>query len=237
MSSLNSLEARSLAAQTTAIRVADDESVALRIIHKGTTAITSVTCTTATNLVLVDADGTTTSTFSSDTTLGAVADTVNAANNWECKILDGLRATITSSSNFVENAAITANTLNGELGYSLTLDNSATDDYIVRCTYDRRINSGIVSKSHRIKLVKFDYNLNVNAAEAGAVRVYEWDPVRRSEDLIWSAASVDITLTTHDFSKGPITAKDGNDLVVFVTDATSITDSGNNFLQAIYVRE
>lgn len=235
MTSRNSLEIRDLASQTTAIRYEDDGGIVLRIKHLGETAVTSVTVTTATNIVLIDADGTTTSTFSSDTTIGAVADTINAAANWECKILDALRATASASA--MANGAITADVVNEELGYSATIDNSAIDDYLIRLTYDRTAGNSLPSVGHRVKLVKFEYNLDVSAAEAGAIRIYEWDPSLRTETEIWAAASVDATLTTHDFTKGPITAKEGNDLVILATDGTSITDSGDNFMQAIYVRE
>jgi len=235
MSSLDSLQTRALAAQTTAIRYVDDGPIALRIIHKGDAAVTSVTVTTGTNIVLIDADGTTTSTFATDTTLGKVADRINAAANWECKILDGLRATLSTST--LEDGAITADVVEGEMGYSIGLVTAGADDYIIRCTYDRTAGNLLPSAGHRVKLIKFEYNLDVSAAEAGAVRVYEWDPVLRTETLIWSAASVDATLTTHDFSNGPITAKDGNDLVILITDGTSITDSSDNYMQAIYMRE
>ena len=237
MPSLNSLQTRDLASQTTSIRYEDDGPIALRIKHVGTSAVTSVTCTTATNLVLIDADGTTTSTFATDTTLGAVADTINAAANWECKILDGLRTTTTDSSEFLENAAITADVVNDEMGYTVHLDTSVAIASFIRCTYDRTAGNLLPASGHRVKLNKFEYNENVHSAEAGAVRVYEWDSVRRTETLIWSAASVDATLTTHDFSKGPITAKEGNDLVIMITDGTSLTDDSANYLQAIYTRE
>ena len=237
MPSLNSLQTRDLASQTTSIRYEDDGSIALRIKHVGTDAITSVTCTTAANLVLIDADGTTTSTFATDTTLGAVADTINAAANWECKILDGLRTTATDSSELLENAAITADVVNDEMGYTVHLDTNVVDSAFIRVTYDRTAGNLLPASGHRVKLNKFEYNENVSSAEAGAVRVYEWDSVRRTETLIWSAASVDATLTTLDFSKGPITAKEGNDLVIMITDGTSITDATANYLQAIYTRE
>jgi predicted lipoprotein with Yx(FWY)xxD motif len=235
MASLNSLQMRSLTAQPTAIRYVDDGPIALRIKHVGTTAVTSVTVTTATNIVLIDADGTTTSTFATDTTIGAVADRINAAANWECKILDALRATL--SANTLVDGAITVSTVNNEAGYSVTLDTSGADDFLIRCTYDRTAGNLLPSSGHRVKLVKFEYNLDVSAAEAGAVQIFEWDPVLKTETKIWSNASVDATLTTHDFTKGPITAKEGNDLVILVTDATSITDAAANYMQAIYVRE
>jgi predicted lipoprotein with Yx(FWY)xxD motif len=235
MASKNSLQMRNLAAQNTAIRYVDDGPIALRIKHLGTTAVTSVTVTTATNIVLIDADGTTTSTFSGDTTIGAVADTINAAANWECKILDALRATLSAST--LINGAITVSTVNDEAGYSVNLDTSGADDYLIRCTYDRSAGDLLPSNGHRVKLVKFEYNLNVNAALANGVQIWEWDPVLKTETQIWQAASVDATLTTHDFTKGPITAKEGNDLVILITDTTSITDAADNYMQAIYVRE
>jgi len=238
MASLNSLEMRALLAQTTSLRYGEDEPVALRITHTSLSAITSVIVTTATNIVLIDGDGTTTSTFSTDTTLGKVADRINASSNWRCKILDGLRATATNASNLVA-GTLTANTKNGEIGYDVMLDTTTTFTFPIRCTYDRTAGSILPSKGHRVKLVKFEYVLNVGNAAADMVNIYEWDPVAKTETGIWSAASTDntATVTEHDFSKAPITAKEGNDLIVLVTDAASITHATTNYIQALYTRE
>lgn len=239
MASLNSLQMRSLAAQTTGIRVAEDEPVALRITHVDDAAVTSVVVTSATNLVLTDADATSTFTFGSGYgTLGLLVDGINATANWKAKILDGLRATLTTASNLV-GGTLTANSKNGEWGYDVMLDTTTTFTFPIRCTYDRTAKGLLPSSGHRVKLVNFEYVLNVGTAAADMVKIYEWDPVEKTETQIWQAASVDSTstVTSFDFSKGPITAKEGNDLIVLVTDAAAITDATTNYLQALYIRE
>lgn len=240
MASLQSLQARQLAAQTTSIRVVDDAPVALRIVHKAANAVTSVTSNAGT-LVLIDASGTTTVTYASagTTTLGGVADYINGLDNWDCKVLDGLRSQVLSAGSKFITGALTANVKNGELGYDLVVDTSATFLVPVRVTYDRAVGVGIPLSGHRVKLVNFSYMLDVGTAAVDKVRVYEWDPVLFTETQIFSASSVKSTtvLTTHDFASGPITAKEGNDLIVVVTDGASLADAATNHLQAVYVRE
>ena len=232
---------RALAAQTTSLRVVDDTPVALRIVHKAANAVTSVTSNAGT-LVLIDASGTTTITYATagTTTLGGVADKVNGLDNWDCKVLDGLRSQIVSAGSKFITGALTADVMNGELGYSLVVDTSATFFVPVRVSYDRSVGVGIPLAGHRVKLVNFAYMLDVGTAAADKVRIYEWDPVLFTETQIFSAASIKSTtvLTTHDFSAAPITAKEGNDLIVVVTDAASLADAAStNHLQVMYVRE
>lgn len=230
---------RSLAAQTTGIRIAEDGAVALRIIHTSSDAVTSVVVTSATNIVLTDASGASTFTFGSGYgTLGLLADGINATANWECKILDGRRATLTTASNLV-GGTLTANSKLGEWGYDVMLDTTNTFTFPIRCTYDRTAGNLFPASGHRVKLVSFEYVLDVGTAAADKVRVYEWDPVLKTETQIWGAASVDSTstATSFDFSKAPIAAKEGNDLIVLVTDAAAITDAVTNYLQAVYTRE
>jgi len=236
MSSLNSLKMRNLLAQTTGIRVAKNEPVALRITHVSDCAVTSVVVTTATGIVLTDADGATSAAFGTYDTLGKLADYINASANWKCKVLDGLRTTVTNASNLVA-GTLTANSKLGEIGYDVMLDTVTTFTFPVRCTYDRSAKGLIPSAGHRVKLVSFDYNLNVGTAAANMVKIYEWDPVLKTETQIWQAPSVDTVATSHDFSKAPITAKEGNDLIVLVTDAAAITDTATNYLQVLYTRE
>jgi len=230
---------RALAAQTTGIRIAEDGAVALRIVHTKANAVTSVVVTSATNIVLTDADGGSTFTFGSGYgTLGLLVDGINALANWDCKILDGLRSTLTTASNLV-GGTLTANSKLGEWGYDVMLDTTTTFTFPIRCAYDRTGGSILPAGGHRVKLVSFDYVLDVGTAAANKVQIIEWDPVLRTETQVWQAASVDSTssATSIDFSKAPLTAKEGNDLVVLVTDAASITDAATNYLQVLYVRE
>lgn len=243
MASLNSLHMRSLAAQTTGLRVVDDTPVALRIINSAGKAVTHVIVTAATGIELHDADGTETITWvggaTNYTTVGALVDKINSTSNWKAKVLDSLRSQILTATNVI-GGTLVANTKDGELGYDVLLDTSTSFTVPIRCTYDRTAGDIITKVGHRVKLVNFEYVLNVGTAAANKVRIYEWDPVAFTETQIWQAASVKstTTVTAYDFSKAPITAKEGNDLVVLVTDAASLADAATtNYLQVLYTRE
>jgi len=238
MSSLNSLQMRDLAKQTTGIKNTENAAIALRITNPSK-KVTSVV-TTADTIALTDSDGLTTITLSTEGTMGDVADAINATANWKCKLLDSLRSQITTTnSTLIVNAGLTANYKLGEWGYDVLLSTTVAFTYPIRITYDRTAGS-LLPAGHRVKLVSFDYVLNVGTAAANMVKIYEWDPVLRTETQIWQAASVDstTTVTSADFSKAPITAKEGNDLVVLVTDAAAITSAATtNYIQALYIRE
>ena len=243
MASLNSLEMRALAAQTTGIRYTDSTPVALRIVHVGTAAVTSVITTTGTAIVLTDATNVVTADFAGTLslgTLGAVADYINSQPNWKCKVLDGLRSTITTANNLVgAPTTATATPKDGEVVYDILLNTTTTFTYPIRCSYDRTASNLKPKGGHRVKLVGFDYVLNVGTAAANMVRIYETDPTTLTETQIWQGASVKstTTVTSLDFSKAPITVKEGNDLVVMVTDAASLATAGTNYMQALYIRE
>ena len=243
MASLNSLKMRSLTAQTMGIRYTDSTPIALRIIHVGTAAVTSVVTTTGTAIVLTDATNVVTADFAGTLslgTLGAVADYINSTSNWKCKILDGLRTTLTTANNLVgAPTTATATLKDGEMSYDINLNTTTTFTFPIRCSYDRTAGNIKPKGGHRVKLVGFDYVINVGTAAANKVRIYETDPVTLTETQIWQGASVQstTTVTSLDFSKAPITVKEGNDLVVMVTDAASISTAATNYLQALFIRE
>ena len=249
MASLESLLGRSYGARSMSGMVTDDKAIALEIVHTSSVAITSVTLTSASDLVLIDAGGTTTCTFGDATgdTLGAVVDTINASTNWKARILDGFRATATASSVLIPNSALTAVTINGESVYQVFMDSSVAKTVLYRVSMDRgvlvsdlgqnKLDNEKLLKGHRVKITGIKYNVNVSAAELGAVRIYEVDSVTLAETQIWAAKSVGATTTTHDFTLNPLAAREGNDLVVVVLDATSVTDAAANFLQVDYIRE
>jgi len=229
---------RSLAAQTTGIRNTEDAAIALRITNPSK-AVTSVTVN-ADTIVLIDSVDTQTITLSTSGTMGAVADAINATANWKCKLLDSLRSQITTTGSTLMTGAKTANLKLGEWGYDILLSTTVAFTYPIRVTYDRTAGNLLPAGGHRVKLVNFEYVLDVGTAAANMVKIYEWDPVLRTETQIWQAASVDstTTVTSYDFSKAPITAKEGNDLVVLVTDAAAITSAATtNYIQALYTRE
>jgi len=245
MASLNSLQMRALGAQTTAIRYGEDEAIAIRIVHLGnSTSAISVVVAADHTLTLTDSvGGVRAIAIHTAASLGGLVDTINALATWKAKLLDSRRSQITSVDATLMAGTKTANFKNGEWGYDLLLSTTVAFTYPIRCTYDRSVMGLAPASGHRVKLVKFNYNLDVNAAAADKVQVWEWDPVLRTETQVYSAASVDstgavATGASHDFSLAPLTAKEGNDLIVLVTDATVITtDAADNFIQAIYVRE
>lgn len=220
--------------------VVDDTPVAIRIAHPGDEAVTSVTVNTAASIVLIDADGTTTIdiTAAATDTVGEVVDYINALDNWSAKALDSLRADTVATSQLVD-GAITSSNANGETVWDALQDTSVLLAMTYRCTYNRNVDLARPQGIHRVKLQEFSYNLDINAASANGVRVYEWDPVQKTETQIWRAVSVDATLTTHNWASGEgiITAGWGKDLIVRVIDGTSLTDAAGNFLQAAYIKE
>lgn len=238
MASLDFLEARKMAAQGVVGRVTDDTPVALRIKQVGGKAVTSVTVTTGTSLVLIDADGTTTSTFATDTNIGKVCNTINATTNWEAKVLDALRTDATTGANTLINGAVTAD---ADGYYNILWDTSLIKSYTYRLTYSREVGASKdkLIGSHRVHLKKISYFADVSAAEAGAVRVYKCKG--STETLIWAAASVDIAdtnaldLTAAEDAK--ITGPEGYDLVIRVMDTTSLTNHASGYLQIIGILE
>lgn len=246
MASLESLLTRSLNAQSVVGFVTDDKAIAMEIVHTSSDAITSVTLISATSLEMIDAVETVTCTFATDSsTLGDMVDRINASENWEARILDGLRSTATASSVLLPDSAITAATVNGESVYKVFFDTSVVKALFFRAAMDRGVlndDKGFVRTQlpkggHRVKIAGIKYNANVNGASLGAISIYEFDKATTTETLVWSAKSVDATTTSHDFSLNPITSGEGNELIVEVTDATSLTDDAANFLQVDYIRE
>ncbi len=113
MASFDGLQVRSLLSRGVVVSNGADTPIAIRLRYVGTGSATSVTITTATNIVTVSAEtsGTVTNTyaFATYTTIGALADQINSDGLFEAKVLDALRADSTGSSYFVT-GAITAGT-------------------------------------------------------------------------------------------------------------------------------
>jgi len=208
----------------------DDTGVGLRIRHTSSVAITSVTVITGTNIILIDADGTTTSTFGTDTTVGAVADRINAASNWECKILDSLRSE--GSDDFFVNGVITAAVYDGQSYYNALVDTSGANSMAVRLAYSKHTDGvGRPAKaSHIVKFKELIYNFTLGGgADTNSLKIYEIDGTTETE--IWRSTPTTGSSTTL-FSNamlygdtGITTMKPGNELVAIITDGTSITGS------------
>jgi len=253
MASLDGLRTRAYLAESKVTRVLDDASVAIRIAYNGaSTSAPVISIITATSLTLTTSLGATVFTFGSGfDTLSLLAAGINAGigdgglsgagTGFSARIMDALPTTITTASNLVVSAGLVASSVNGEVVYDAMLDTSTTKAIAYRIAYDRNVVSRRSSNGHRVKLSSFVYNLNVSAAEAGAVRVYEFNSVDGTTTLVWAATSVDSTgaagATSLDFSTCPLTASETRELIVYVMDTTSLTDNATNYLQVSFIRE
>lgn len=248
MASKDGLITRYYLSESKVSRVLDDGSVAVRITYSGaSTSAPVISVITATSMTLTTSLGATVYTFATYSTLALLVAGINsgvgdgsagaAGAGFNARLMDALPTTITTASNIVVSAGLVASVVNGETVYDAMLDTSTTKAVMYRIAYDRNVVSKKATNGHRVKLVNFSYNVNVSAAEAGAVRLYEYNPVDGTTNLVWAATSVDATLTTLDFSACPLTASEGRELVVMVMDTTSVTDAATNFLQVSFIRE
>lgn len=222
MPSLDSVLTRSylkqgVAQYTSDDTVADSGPVALRLRYLSTGTVTSVTVTTGTSLVTISEDNATTDTFLFATydTLGTLVDAINAAGNFEAKILDSLRSYPTKTQ--FTNGAITSSVKNGITVWDVLVDTSAAAYIASRLTFDRVFDKSHKT-THRVALQEIKYAANVTTTDY--VYVYEVDKVG-TETLKYKIAAVDATTTTLNFAAGvgKITAQDGQDLVVVVKSA------------------
>ena len=253
MASLDGLRIRKYLSESKVARLTCDGPVALRISYDGdSTSAPVISIITATSLTLTTSLGATVYTFGSGFgTLTLLADGINsgvgddaggasdaAGGGFTCRILDALPSTITTASNLIVSAGLVGHVVEGETVYDAMLDTSTTKVVAYRISQDRNVVPLKPTNGKRVKLVNFSYNLNVSAPEAGAVRIYEYNKLDGSTNLVWAATSVAATLTTHDFAANPLTASEGKELIVYIMDTTSITDSlGVDFLQVSFIRE
>lgn len=235
MASVDFLQARNYLKKGEIVHKTDDTPVALRLRYTGSGTITSVTTTTGTSIVAITSDGgTETWDFATYTTVGLLADKINASAYWECIVLDALRADATATQ-FVD-GVISSSTFEGITYYDVKVDVSAAIKYAARLTYDKHTATSGMTKpsgSHRVSIKEIKYYVNLNAATADSVQVWEIDGT--TETKVYSAASVDATETSVTWASGNgvITANDGNDLVVKVKDSTSITDNVLNHVTIV----
>ena len=246
MSSLESLQARKYKASTESGITTDDKSLAMEIVYKKSSNPV-VTLESATGLTLADDDYTTGSLdFSTYTTLGDLVDEINGSHNlyFEARIMDALRSTTTESSELIPDSAVAAVSRNQEDIYEIFLDQDIVNSMFYRVSADRgvkRDDNGALKTdkpggSDRVKINGITYKVNISAATANGLRVYEYDPDNTTETQIYGWTTVDDTETTIDLTDYPITADVGNDLIVMFDDS-AISDAITNFLQVDYTRE
>jgi hypothetical protein len=242
MASKDSLDIRKLQARGVIGYVNNDADIALRLKYVGTGSVTSVTVTTATDITMVTSDGGTDAyTWSAYTTLGALADKINADGIFEAKILDGLRADSTATSIFIDGAITASVNESNETVWDMKWDTSGAARLTYRLTYDRTFGKDAKLKDgHRVTLMQIKTSLTCGGgADANALKIYECAPAHRgsTETLISQRTPTTGSAETITWASGEvgITAKDGNDLVIKVTDGTSL--AATDFIEIVGVVE
>lgn len=234
MASLESLKTRSLLKRGVVQTSTDDTPIGIRLRYIGTGTVTSVTNIIATSTTLITSDGgTDVYAFATYTTIGTLADAINADGIFEAKILDALRSDA-SVSQFVGTTITAGTDANGVVVWDLKMDTSLVKALTVCLSNARNFNVPVAYlSSHRVNLEGISYNVDVNAASQNAVRVYQ--RIGTIETQVYGAVSVDATATNITWASGIgyITGPEGSELVVRVQDATSVTDATANFISAI----
>lgn len=239
MSSVDGLKTKWLLRQGLFLQGKTDSPVAIRIKHEGTAAVTSVTVTTATNIVLIDADGTNTLAFATYTTIGALADAINALANWSCKVLDALRSDATASK-LVDGAITAGTTRAGTTVWDVKVDTSAALQIAVCASVNREMGLGEqASAQHRVKVKKIDYSVDMGTAAANSAQLWVRDG--SVETQLRGDLSVDTTATTVFSGIGDpdafIGGVCGEDIVFLVKDAATLADATGNYVNLTYIVE
>ncbi len=236
MASTDFLNARALAKRGIVNSNGTDTPVGLRIRHKTGAAVTSVTVTAGTDIVLIDADGTTTSTFATDTTLGAVAARINASSAWEARVLDALRS-LGSDNNLVD-GAITEGTWEGVTYWDAKIDTSValqigTSLSIDRHTFSSPKGKGKLYDQHRIKVLELQYGVNMGTAAVDSVQLWRRNIQTGIETQVLGLLSVDTTVTTINWASGlvSIDSLEGEEMIALVKDAATLADATTNFVR------
>lgn len=236
MGSLDSLKVKQLNAEGIIRQVSTDEPIAVRLRYIGTGTVTSVTVTTATNIVMVTSDGgTDTYAFATYTTVGALIDAINADGIFEARPVDTLRAQSTDSSELVDGAITSSTDIDGVTVWDVTLDTSVA----------LRITVGLHSDDvrwdrpgdHKVHLQEVVYTVNMGTAAADSFQIWKVDG--STEVQVFGELSVDNTKTTLNFAsgEGKLTAGAGQYFVALVKDAATLADASGNYVRVSGLRE
>jgi hypothetical protein len=164
--------------------------------------------------------------WSAYATLGALVDKINADGIFQAKILDGLRSEATAGSRFIT-GAITSADDGSETAWDMLWDTNTALRIAYRLTYDRTFGtSAKLADGHRVTLTEIVTSLTLGGgADANSMKIYECTPAHRGakETLLLQRTPTTGSVVTLNFASGQggITAADGNDLVLIITDGTS----------------
>ena len=223
MASRDGLETRKLLSKGIVRSNAEDTAVGIKLRYIGTGTVTSVD-TTATTVVLITTDGLTdTYTFGAGTsTMGLLADAINADGIFEAKVVDTLRSQATASAfNTATLGAVVD--ADGLVVYKLLMDTSGA---VTQGLCFGPMDSFQYVKGHRVHLLQVDYIIN-NTAAAATLKIYK-RLKNGTETLIYSATNTDDTLASLTWASGygKISSGDDEELVIFF-DGTVVNASSN----------
>jgi hypothetical protein len=230
MGSLDGLKTRRLLRRGQIVQWGTDGPVAIRLRNKAGKAVTSVTVTTGTNIVLIDSVGTTTVAFATYTTIGAVVGAINATADWEAKALDALLSQA-STSTLLDGAITVGTDGNGNAVYDVKQDTSTGLQIAVCLSPFRSFDN---PKGHRVNLVKLEYAVNMGTAAVNSAQL--WLRKDGVESQVFGALSVDTTDTTvFDYTGGTyeFSGKDDEEMIFIVKDAATLSDATTNYVQAV----
>ena len=233
MSSLNALQTRRLAGEYKVHEVATDTPVAIRLKYVGTGTVTSVTVTTATNIVMVTSDGgTDTYAFATYATIGALVDAINKDGIFSAIVLDALRADATASQ-FVTGAITLSTCREGYSIWDVKVDTSAALYFAAALTPTDRL-FWKTGRGHRVEAMELNYAINMGTAAAASALLYQRE-ANGTETTLLSMLSVDTTATSITWASGQgrITAPEGASLIFKVKDAATLADAATNYLRIV----
>jgi hypothetical protein len=230
MASLDMVKTRYYLRKGVIGQVGDDLPVLLKIRYIGTGTVTSVTVTTATDITFITSDGGTDAyTWADYTTVGALAAAINKDGIFEARVMDCLSTTATGAGLAID-GAITADSL-GE--YNLLSDTSNADFLAYRLTYDRTFGTNSkLRMGHRVNIQEIVTDLTLGGgADSNSFKIYDCTPSGNSapysgaETLIYqkTPTSGSVSTTTWASGNAKISSSEGNDLLVIIADATSVT--------------
>ena len=232
MSSFDGLQAHKLLSTGVVYQVGTDSPIVIRLRYVGTGAVTSVTVTTGTNIVTVSTEGTKTYAFATYTTVSSLAAAINADAIFEAKVIDALYTDATASK-LLDGAIAAGNDENGVVVWDVKADTSTTKALTVNLSAGRNFDTIKLRQSHRVQLTEMVYYATLGGAGANLFTVTR----RRNgvETTIFSDTSVSATKEDYTFASGfgKLTGREGDELIVRLSDGTSIADAAANYLRVV----
>ena len=245
MASLDSLQTNFVKAKNTVREVGTDSPVVLRIAMNATAnAVTSITVdNSAETLVIVDTAGTHTISLSSSTVgaLKASIEAINTATVSQAYSVLALDALLSDSvDDTLVNGAVSSSVVDGVTVWDLKSITATTKSLTVRCKSGSYVPGKDVpgtSLNHRVRINEINYFATLGAAARGGLKVIEVkDGV---ETVLLSKLSVSATETSIYLTnlKTIIDSSFGKELVVRLSDGTSLVDAPANHLTVYFTQE